>query len=241
LIDALEVSEVFGPTFQGEGPSAGRRCGFVRLGRCNLHCSWCDADYTWAYTPHHTGYTGKVFDPAVELAPMTAPAIMDAIQRMGVEMVVVTGGEPLVQQKRLAPLLTLLTNSHYWVEMETNGTIAPAPFVMHGVNRFNVSPKLANSGNGARERYNRDALLAFRQTFKAAFKFVVASPDDLDEIDAIAADCALDARTIWLMPEGCDTARIDAHMRAVAAAALERGWNMTSRLQVSVWGDRRGV
>jgi 7-carboxy-7-deazaguanine synthase len=188
LIDALEVSEVFGPTFQGEGPSAGRRCGFVRLGRCNLHCSWCDADYTWAYTPHHTGYTGKVFDPAVELAPMTAPAIMDAIQRMGVEMVVVTGGEPLVQQKRLAPLLTLLTNSHYWVEMETNGTIAPAPFVMHGVNTT-----------------------LFR------------------------------SRTIWLMPEGCDTARIDAHMRAVAAAALERGWNMTSRLQVSVWGDRRGV
>src|SRR4029450_7825218 len=54
----LVVSEVFGPTFQGEGPSVGRRAGFVRLGRCNLDCSWCDTPYTWDWERH---------DPAVEL------------------------------------------------------------------------------------------------------------------------------------------------------------------------------
>lgn len=54
----LVVSEVFGPTFQGEGPSLGRRAGFVRLGRCNLDCSWCDTPNTWDWSR---------FDPAIEL------------------------------------------------------------------------------------------------------------------------------------------------------------------------------
>ena len=40
--EELVVSEIFGPTWQGEGPSLGRRCGFVRLGRCNLACTFCD-------------------------------------------------------------------------------------------------------------------------------------------------------------------------------------------------------
>ena len=51
----LVVAEVFGPTFQGEGPSTGQRAGFVRLGRCNLDCSWCDTPYTWDW---------ERFDPA---------------------------------------------------------------------------------------------------------------------------------------------------------------------------------
>jgi 7-carboxy-7-deazaguanine synthase len=43
----LVVSEVFGPTIQGEGPHAGQRAAFVRLGGCNLTCTWCDTAYTW--------------------------------------------------------------------------------------------------------------------------------------------------------------------------------------------------
>ena len=42
----LVVAEVFGPTVQGEGPSAGRRASFIRLGGCNLHCDWCDTKFT---------------------------------------------------------------------------------------------------------------------------------------------------------------------------------------------------
>lgn len=44
---SLVVSEVFGPTHQGEGPHAGQLCAFVRLMGCNLSCSWCDTPYTW--------------------------------------------------------------------------------------------------------------------------------------------------------------------------------------------------
>ena len=54
----LVVSEVFGPTFQGEGPSSGQRAMFVRLGRCNLDCAFCDTAYTWDWTR---------YDPDAEL------------------------------------------------------------------------------------------------------------------------------------------------------------------------------
>ncbi|HHK7228110.1 TPA: hypothetical protein ACQXLV_002143, partial [Streptococcus pneumoniae] len=50
-VERLPVSEVFGPTIQGEGPHAGRTCHFIRLGGCNLSCSWCD-------TPYSTGQHG---------------------------------------------------------------------------------------------------------------------------------------------------------------------------------------
>jgi organic radical activating enzyme len=51
----LLVAEMFGPTFQGEGPSAGQRAVFVRTSRCNLSCSWCDTPHTWDWSrfdPH---------------------------------------------------------------------------------------------------------------------------------------------------------------------------------------------
>lgn len=240
--DRLAVSEIFGPTFQGEGPSAGRRCGFVRLGHCNLHCSWCDADYTWRFSESlPAGYTGKVFDPYEELRWLSPRMIAEQIEAMHVGMVVVTGGEPLVQQKRLPPLLDMLDRAGYRIEMETNGTLAPTPEIAAKVHRFNVSPKLANSGNALAERRFPAALHALDLTRKAIFKFVVVGPDDLAEIEEIVALLRLDPPSVWLMPEGCNTASVERHAQSVAAAALERGWNLTMRTQVALWGDRRGV
>src|SRR4051794_4076555 len=94
---SLVVSEVFGPTFQGEGRSLGRRCGFVRLGRCNLACTWCDTPYTWDWDR---------FDPAVELQRRTVTEIVSALEAMAIDMVVITGGEPLLQQSHLGSLVT---------------------------------------------------------------------------------------------------------------------------------------
>ena len=94
--DDLVVSEVFGPTFQGEGPSTGHRAAFVRLGRCNLTCTWCDTPYTWDW---------ERFDPSVELSRRTVAALLAEIEAMAPEIVVVTGGEPLLQQRRLVPLV----------------------------------------------------------------------------------------------------------------------------------------
>lgn len=224
----LVVSEVFGPTVQGEGPSSGRRAGFVRLGRCNLACRWCDTPYTWDW---------QRFDPAVELSERFVDDVAAEVTAMSVPLVVITGGEPLIQQHGLAELLDRLTPQHD-IEIETAGTIAPEAAVVECTTRFNVSPKLASSGNPAGRRYHPDVLRAFEATGKAIFKFVVTDSSDLDEIATIVEEGGL--TDIWLMPEGTDAAAITAGMRALAEPVLERGWNLSGRLHVLLWGDQRG-
>jgi 7-carboxy-7-deazaguanine synthase len=230
-VSALVVSEVFGPTFQGEGPSTGRRAGFVRLGRCNLRCTWCDTPYTWDWERH---------DPEVELTRRDTDDVAAEVEAMGVALVVVTGGEPLLQQSHLPPLLRRLRSTGHEVEVETAGTIAPMADVAACVDRFNVSPKLASSGNPTERRYHPDVLRAFVATGKAAFKFVVCDATDLDEVQRLVDDNGIDPAAVWVMPEGTDAATVVERMRAIAEPVQARRWNLTTRLHVILWGDQRG-
>ncbi len=225
----LVVAEVFGPTFQGEGPSIGRRAGFVRLGRCNLDCSWCDTPYTWDW---------QRFDPAVELQRVGVDDVLAQLELMAPEIVVVTGGEPLLQQRRLVPLVAGCAARGWPVEVETNGTLAPAPELVALVARWNVSPKLANSGVASEARLVGGALAALRATGAAVFKFVVGEERELDEVAAIVDEHRL--APVWIMPEGTDAATLLARARALAEPVLARGWNLTPRLHVLLWGDTRG-
>jgi 7-cyano-7-deazaguanosine (preQ0) biosynthesis protein QueE len=227
--DELVVSEVFGPTFQGEGPSIGRRAGFVRLGRCNLDCSWCDTPYTWDWDR---------YDPAEELRRMSVSSVLAQLDDMAPEIVVVTGGEPLLQQRRLIPLIEGSAARGWPVEIETNGTIVPDDRMVDMVGRWNVSPKLANSGVPYEKRVRPDALAALRATGRAAFKFVVTEGADLDEVAELVDAHGLEP--VWIMPEGTDATICLERARQLADPVLARGWNLTPRLHVLLWGDQRG-
>lgn len=224
---SLVVAEVFGPTWQGEGPSTGRTASFVRLGRCNLACTWCDTPYTWDW---------ERFDPAAELSERSVDDIVAELDGFGpVELLVVTGGEPLLQQGRLPPLLAAARARGLRVEIETAGTLAPSAEVVELVDGFNVSPKLASSGNPLERRVKPDVLRAFEATGKAVFKFVVRDEAELEEVAAFGV------APVWVMPEGTDAEALTERMRALAPAVLARGWNLSPRLHVHLWGDRRGV
>ena len=223
----LVVSELFGPTLQGEGPSAGQRAGFVRLGRCSLNCSWCDTPYSWDW---------KRFDPAVELRELAVREVAESVRAMDVPMLVVTGGEPLLQQGAIVELLQLLPGLA--VEVETNGIHVPDPALVEHVDHFNVSPKLANAGIERSRRYKPNVLRTFQATGKAVFKFVVCERPDLDEIDAVVAECGL--TDVWVMPEGTDAPALVARARRLADDVVARGWQLTPRLHILLWGDERG-
>lgn len=225
----LVVSEVFGPTLQGEGPSAGRPAAFVRLGRCNLACRWCDTPYTWDW---------ERYDPAEELRTMEVAELLASLDAIGAPLLVVTGGEPLLQQRHLPPLLEGARRRGWRVEIETGGTLAPS--LPDGlVDQFNVSPKLANSGMALGRRYRPDVLRAFQAGGRAVFKFVVVEPSDLAEVDGIVTECGLER--VWVMPEGTDAPTVLARMQELAPHVLARRWSLTPRLHVLVWGDRRGM
>ena len=150
----------------------------------------------------------------------------------------VTGGEPLLQQRRLVPFLLAARERGWAVEVETNGTIAPPPEVVAAVERFNVSPKLTGSGVLPERALRADTLAALRDTGRAVFKFVVAYPAELDEAAAV-----IDAHRlapVWIMPAGTTPEAVLACGRALAGPVLDRGWHLTTRLQVLLWGSERG-
>lgn len=234
----LPVAEIFGPTFQGEGPYIGRVCSFVRLGLCNLACAWCDTPYTWDRAR---------FDVDAECPEQNVTAVCDQIASYNTPLTVVTGGEPLLHQQRDAfgTLLEGLARVG-GIHVETNGTIPPTEHTREKVEHFAVSPKLGNNGADPRsKRIKPPALAAFGELAvagRAVFKFVVSDTGDLDEVDHLVGEHQLPSSTVWIMPEGGTTTGLLAtQTEELAHAVLQRGWNLTTRLHVLIWGDRRGV
>lgn len=229
------VSEVFGPTFQGEGPSAGRRAGFIRLGGCNLTCAWCDTPYTWDWQ----GKNGKAYDAAHELMPVHLSELLAQVREWQVPLVVITGGEPLLRRPAIVDLVQRLTLNHD-VEIETNGTLPPP--VVHSRLHYNVSPKLAGSGVHEHKRLLWGVLEQFKVLHPnmVCFKFVCTGPDDLFEVDRIVSRLGIDPGQVWIMPEGRTTNGIAAKARELAPLVLARHYNLTLRMQVALWHDQRG-
>lgn len=226
-IQTLAVAELFGPTIQGEGPSAGQRAVFVRLSGCNLACRWCDTPYTWDWAR---------FDQARESKQMSVGSVADWATGHGTELVVITGGEPLIQ-RGTSTLITSLTKVGRRVEVETNGTLAP-PQDLPDLVTFNVSPKLTSSGMSRQRRIRPQALRCFQNSGKAVFKFVVASPDDLREL--VDLERELDLAPVWVMPEGASRASVLEGLAILADQAIGHGWNITCRLHTLIWGNARG-
>jgi len=233
----LSVSELFGPTIQGEGPTQGRATMFLRLGLCNLDCSWCDTPYTWDWT----GKNGTKFDRTKELVTMPVSDIVTQLKNESgpVRRVVITGGEPLVQKRNLEHLVNALVTEGYEVEIETNGTQTASTELLDAV-QLNVSPKLANSGIDIARRLDLDVLHQLIG-HGATLKFVVASDRDLDEVDEIVSLLEVDVSRVYLMPEGIDAETIMEALPFVMEAASSRGYNVSPRLHVLAYNNLRGV
>src|SRR5262249_21928645 len=155
--------EIFA-SLQGEGVSIGVPSTFVRLSGCSLACSWCDTSYTWDW---------KRYDPRVEAIQVDVAEVVRRVARSGTSNVVLTGGEPLLQQRHLVELAAALKAAGKRIEVETSGTILPrAEFAVH-VDQWNVSPKLANSGNPCDKREIPDVIRNFAFRDNAFFKFVI--------------------------------------------------------------------
>jgi organic radical activating enzyme len=243
----LRVNEIFGPTIQGEGTTAGRHCLFVRVADCNLECKWCDTPYTWAFTKEKAAKhdSGTRHDKLLNSIEMSTADIMDALLENWMiysqpTIVVISGGEPLMQQPGLAELLQELKELKHETHIETAGTIQPSEILDQHVTQYNVSPKLTNSGNRLAKRYKQDVLNWFSDSVKAWFKFVVTHPEDLDEVRDIVNMSEIDPRRVMVMPEGTTIDRNVEVGRKVIDEALQLGYGLSFRSHVLLWGDGRG-
>jgi 7-carboxy-7-deazaguanine synthase len=248
----IGISQIFGPTFQGEGTAAGRHCLFVRVFDCNLTCKWCDTAYTWAYTPIRAAVTlsGKQYDkeePHYGLKYMSYEEVLAELMKLWdfsakPTIVVITGGEPMMQQQRLLPLVKALWNLGNDVHIETAGTIKPLEEFDSWVAQYNVSPKLASSGNLLHKRYKTGVLDWFARCSRAFFKFVITNYDtknDLIESENIIEGRGIPRDNVMMMPEGESFEENIVVARKIANWVLEHGYGLTLREHVYIWpGDK---
>jgi organic radical activating enzyme len=236
-------------TLQGEGPSAGLPAVFIRASRCNLHCVWCDTDHTWNFEgtpwPHEKdttpGYAKhRKSEATIELTPAAAA---DLILSYHCPRVVITGGEPLLQENDFLEMITHIRaqQSDCVFEVETNGTRTPSHEFAAVVDQFNVSPKLSNSDVKALLRLVPDTLRFFANSPKAWFKFVIACMADLDEVLALQNEFSIPASRILLMPEGRTATELDTTAADIAELCRTHGFRFCDRLHIRLWGDKRGV
>ncbi|MBT2474877.1 7-carboxy-7-deazaguanine synthase QueE [Microbacterium sp. ISL-103] len=231
----IPVVETF-VSLQGEGPSAGEPALFLRLGNCNLNCTWCDTRHSWDW---------DAFDRAEEVENVDARDLSARVIRElpdTVHLLVLTGGEPLLNQNVVVPVLREIKEHRpdLRVEVETNGTIAPTPSLVELVHLFVVSPKLHNSGIAEKRRLRVPVLARFSES-PSILKFVVAGPADVQEAADVARSVGFPGDRVWVMPETTTAADVGSLIAAVAPAAIRAGFKVSSRLHLLAWGDTRGT
>lgn len=154
----MQITEIY-KSLQGESTYAGLPCVFVRLTGCNLRCSWCDSEYTF--------YGGHKMSPE---------EIRDQVARLSAEngLVEITGGEPMLQERELVPLMRQLIDDGYRVLLETSGE-RPLERVPDEVVKI-VDVKCPDSGEGETFRMENLETLTARDEMK----FVLASRGDYE-------------------------------------------------------------
>lgn len=168
------VLEIFN-SIDGEGRRAGALTTFIRMAGCNCSCSWCDT----AYSQDCHGGT-----------PMTTQEIINEIRKYNCYNITLTGGEPLLQDN-VKELTDALYDRGYDVNLETNGTIDPAPYLrdrdmFHG-NAVWATIDYKSKSSGMQSKMNRKAFKSLRHL--DVVKFVVGSKEEMEDADRVIEEC----------------------------------------------------
>ncbi len=218
----LQISEIF-KSLQGEGPLLGKVAIFLRLAGCNLSCTWCDTAYA-----RSSGTSIHVRELLSELLRLLAEIEHER------PLLVVTGGEPLLQARALRVLLRELRreNPRVVIQVETNGTLSPSP-ILDLVDYFVVSPKLANSGNPLEKRRLHPDWRALVKSSRPEvyLKFVIDKPEDLTEVLEILQSLGISRDRVYLMPQCRSVSEQLSKLRWISEIAVKYSLNVTPRLQ----------
>lgn len=227
----MKISEIF-YSVQGEGMLAGVPSVFLRTSGCNLRCTWCDTPYT-------------SWNPEGDDLPLDK--ILADVRRHRSSHVVVTGGEPLIQQE-MVQLTRRLKELDLHITIETAGTVYQAV----SCDLMSISPKLANSTPAEREdgrwaaqhdrlRYQPGVLKQLMTEYPYQLKFVVSDPGDLAEIETILRDTGADRSRVLLMPEGTSSQALSERARWLVDICKREGFRYGPRLHIDIYGNQRGV
>jgi 7-carboxy-7-deazaguanine synthase len=229
------IAELF-HSLQGEGELTGVPSVFVRTSGCNLRCTWCDTPYA-SWNPE-----GK---------PRSVAQVMAAIeQHPTTRHVVLTGGEPMIA-KEIRELAAAIKATGRHITVETAATVAPDGIAC---DLASLSPKLLNSAPDAEKhaawrrkheatRWQPEVVRAWLDHYTCQLKFVVARPEDVDELEHMLAALQRDIprHKVLLMPEGTTREKIRDRTSWLADLCKERGYRFAHRLHIELYGNKRGT
>lgn len=229
------ISEIF-YSIQGEGELTGTPSVFVRTSGCNLRCTWCDTPYA-SWNP--------------EGEPRGVAQIVAEVQtHSAARHVVLTGGEPMIA-KEIRALAAELKNLGYHVTIETAATVAPDGIAC---DLASLSPKLLNSAPDATEhatwrkkhettRWQPEVVRAWIDNYPYQFKFVIARPEDVEELEHMLAALKRDIprHKILLMPEAISLEKMRSRAAWLGELCKARGYRYAHRLHIELYGNKRGT
>ncbi len=229
------ISEIF-YSIQGEGALVGVPSVFVRSSGCNLRCNWCDTPYA-SWNPE--GDTRSI------------PQILTEIgHHPSARHVVLTGGEPMIA-KDIRLLAAAIKELGHHITIETAATVAPDGIAC---DLASLSPKLLNSAPDDRLspawrrkhealRWQPEIVRAWVDAYTYQFKFVVAQPSDIEEIETMLASLHRDIprSRVLLMPEGTTLEKIRSRAGWLSELCKSRGYRYAHRLHLELYGNKRGT
>ena len=216
----IKISEIFGPTIQGEGPYSGKPATFIRTYGCMPpFCDFCDTKYSW----YSKDWTAKDIDDVVK----------DSLKYTNDKgLVIVTGGEPFMQSG-IYDLLNKLEDIFETVQVETSGK-APINYkALKPEIEVVMSPKVYNG----KFKLADDATL----TYANYYKFVIGTEDDFELAKGMIDERHMKKEDIYLMPLGAGREEHNKNLEFVANKCIEHGYNFSPRLHVMIWDTKRGV
>lgn len=244
--DHLAICEHF-YSIQGEGPSVGTPAVFLRLAGCNLACN--GFSYQDPETGQHLGCDSKHVWQKGQLTAFDS--IFSHWEDNGWlaalgngAHLVLTGGEPLMQQPALWAFIQALDQrvSQVYLEIETNATQTLMPEMIERLNQINASPKLRNSGETRDKAYLLDRLQQYANCPQTIFKFVIQHPNDIEEvIKDFLTPLKMARDRIYLMPEGGTQAVIIERSQWLVEACKAHGLRYSPRLHILLWGEVVGI
>lgn len=230
--DVLLISEIFGPTIQGEGLGLGLPAVFLRVAGCPLRCTWCDTAYSWDWSKHDRASNTRTVTAGEAWAEVLGLAAGSQARTL-----VLTGGEPAAQGGALLPVATAAKKAGWRVEMETSGAVDPGPLVQQ-LNLITVSPKMSGAGMKEERRLKPAVITLLAKMDTVAWKFVIEDERDLVEADELVAAYGL--RNVSVMAQATTAHDVIERTRWLVPFAVQRGYRVTPRLHTILWGDERG-
>lgn len=234
----LLISEIFGPTIQGEGALAGRLTVFVRTGGCDFRCEWCDTLY--AVLPEFKG----------DWTRMSATQVVERIEEHSFGkpiLVTVSGGNPALQP--LGELLDMGNARGHTFALETQGTKSP-DWLSH-LDFLTLSPKPPSSGMPFDAQALRRCIEVAQRTGKTqvSLKVVVFDEADYEFARMVWREFSsipfyLSVGTEPLARAANDTPQITRGIEWLIERVARDGWNevvVLPQIHVLLWGQKRGV